>query len=169
MRAPEATDVRVSGDFTQTAQAMTKSPDGTWSVTSGPLRPALYNYAFTVNGVRVVDPANPMIGAADRGSGSSMFEVKGDKPAPWDIQAVPHGTVHVNYYVSKKFEAPRMVYVYTPPGYETSSARYPALYLMHGAGGEESSWFAEGRANLILDNAIAEGKAKPMIDRKSVV
>jgi enterochelin esterase family protein len=163
LRAPEATDVKISGDFTQTAQAMTKAADGTWSVSVGPLRPALYNYAFTVNGVRVVDPANPMLGAADRGTGSSIFEVKGEKAAPWDIQPVPHGTVHINYYVSKKFKAPRMVYIYTPPGYETSTAKYPALYLMHGAGGEESSWFAEGRANLILDNAIAEGEAKPMI------
>ena len=163
LRAPEATDVKVSGDFTQTAQGMTKGSDGTLSVTVGPLRPALYNYAFTVNGVRVVDPANPMLGAADRGTGSSLFEVKGDKLAPWDIQALPHGTVHINYYVSKKFEAPRMVYIYTPPGYETSTSKYPALYLMHGAGGEESSWFAEGRANLILDDTIAEGKTKPMI------
>jgi enterochelin esterase family protein len=138
LRAPEATAVTVSGDFTQTALTLTKSQDGTWSVTSSVLRPALYNYAFTVNGVRVVDSANPMIGAADRGSGSSMFEVKGEKPLPWDVQAVPHGTVHINYYVSNKFDAPRMMYVYTPPGYETSTMRYPALYLMHGAGGEES-------------------------------
>lgn len=163
LRAPEATDVKLSGDFTQSALTMTKAQDGTWSVTTGPLRPALYNYAFTVNGVRVVDPANPMLGAADRGSGSSLFEVKGDQPAPWDVQPVPHGAVHINYYVSKKFEAPRMVYIYTPPGYETSSAKYPTLYLMHGAGGEESSWFAEGHANLIVDNAIAAGTAKPMV------
>lgn len=163
LRAPEAADVKVSGDFTQNALNMTKAQDGTWSVTTGPLRPALYNYAFTVNGVRVVDPANPMLGAADRGSGSSLFEVKGDQPAPWDVQPVPHGAVHINYYVSKKFEAPRMVYIYTPPGYETSSAKYPTLYLMHGAGGEESSWFAEGHANLIVDNAIAAGTAKPMV------
>jgi enterochelin esterase-like enzyme len=163
LRAPDATDVKVSGDFTQNAVTMLKGQDGNWSVTAGPLRPALYNYAFTVNGVRAVDPANPMIGAADRASGSSIFEVRAEKPEPWDVQAVPHGTVHINYYVSKKFEAPRMMYVYTPAGYETSTTKYPALYLMHGAGGEESSWFAEGRANLILDNAIAEGKAKPMI------
>ncbi len=155
--------VTVSGDFTQTAVTLTKAPDGTWSATSAPLRPALYNYAFTVDGVRVVDPANPMIGAADRASGSSLFEVKADRPSPWDIQAVPHGTVHISYYVSKKFDAPRMIYVYTPPGYETSTTRYPALYLMPGAGGEESSWFAEGKANLILDNVIAAGRAKPMI------
>ena len=104
-----------------------------------------------------------MIGAGDRSAGPSLFEVKGDKPAPWDIQAVPHGAVHINYYVSKKFDAQRMMYVYTPPGYDTSTAKYPALYLMHGAGGIESSWFSAGRANLILDNLIAEGKARPMI------
>jgi len=163
LRAPDATDVKVSGDFTPMAQTMNKGADGVWNVTVGPLRPALYNYAFTVDGVRAIDPANPMLGAADRGSGSSLFEVKAEKPEPWDIQPVPHGTVHIEYYVSKRFESPRMIYVYTPPGYGASTGKYPALYLMHGAGGEESSWFAEGRANLILDNAIAEGKAKPMV------
>ena len=92
-----------------------------------------------------------------------MFEVKGDKPAPWDLQAVPHGALHINYYVSQKYKTTRMVYVYTPPGYESSNMRYPALYLLHGAGGVESSWYEGGKANLILDNVIAEGKAKPMI------
>jgi enterochelin esterase-like enzyme len=90
-----------------------------------------------------------------------MFEVKGDKPAPWDIQAVPHGTVRIDYYVSKKFDAPRMVWVYTPPGYEASTARYPAMYLLHGAGDTEAGWVTTGHANLILDNLIAETKPSP--------
>ena len=88
----------VSGDFATGAQTMTKGQDGIWSVTVGPLRPALYNYSFSVNGVRATDPTNPMLGSADRGAGSSLFEVRGDKPAPWDIQNVPHGNVHINYY-----------------------------------------------------------------------
>jgi enterochelin esterase family protein len=92
-----------------------------------------------------------------------MFEVKGDKPGPYDLQDVPHGTVRIDYYVSKKFNAPRMVWVYTPPGYEASTAKYPAMYLLHGAGDTEAGWVTVGRANLILDNLIAEGKAKPMI------
>jgi enterochelin esterase family protein len=163
LRAPDATAVSVSGDFADGPQAMTKGADGTWTTMVGPLRPALYNYSFSVNGVRVVDPTNPMIGTGDRTAGSSLFEVKGDKPSPWSLQAVPHGAVHVNYYASKKFDAQRMMYVYTPPGYDTSTTRYPALYLMHGAGGMESSWFTAGRANLILDNLIAEGKARPMV------
>jgi len=163
LRAPDAAAVSVSGDFVDAAQAMTKGADGIWSVTVGPLRPALYNYTFSVSGVRVVDPTNSMVGTGDRSAGSSLFEVKGDRPSPWDLQPVPHGAVHINYYVSKKFDAQRMMYVYTPPAYDTSTTKYPALYLMHGAGGIESSWFTAGRANLILDNLIAEGKARPMI------
>ena len=155
--------VTVSGDFADGLQKMTKNVDGVWSVTVGPLRPALYTYTFSVDGVRTVDPTNPILGAGDRSAGPSLFEVKGDTPSPWSIQPVPHGTVHINYYVSKKFNAERMMYVYTPPGYDASSTKYPALYLLHGAGGIESSWFTAGRANLILDNLIAQGKARPMI------
>jgi enterochelin esterase-like enzyme len=163
LRAPEATAVQVTGDF-GAATPMTKGEDGTWTATVGPLRPAIYNYAFTVNGVRALDPANPWTGTADRTPGASQFEVKAEAPAPYDPQAVPHGTLHINYYNSKKFGgALRMVYVYTPSGYETSSTRYPTLYLMHGAGGNESSWVTGGRANIILDNLIAQRKARPMI------
>jgi enterochelin esterase-like enzyme len=163
LRAPEATTVTVSGDFAQNPLTLTKGTDGTWSVTSAALRPAIYRYAFTVNGVSMIDPANPMIGTSDRGFGGSLFEVKANQPSPWDVQDVPHGTVHINYYTSKKFSAQRLMYVYTPPGYDSTTTRYPALYLMHGAGGVESSWFTDGKANLILDNAIASGQAKPMI------
>jgi enterochelin esterase-like enzyme len=163
LRAPNVSTVTVSGDFATGQQTMTKGQDGVWSLTVGPLRPAIYNYRFTVNGVATSDPSNPMLGTADRGNGSSLLEVKGDAPSPWSIQAVPHGNIHISTYVSKTMNAPRNIYVYTPPGYETSTGRYPALYLMHGAGGSESSWVTAGRANLILDNLIAEGKAKPMI------
>jgi enterochelin esterase family protein len=163
LRAPDATAVQVTGDF-GAATPMTKSPDGLWTATVGPLRPAIYNYAFTVNGIRTLDPANPWTGTADRNPGSSQFEVKAAGPALYDLQPAPRGTLHIHYYNSKKFGgALRMVYVYTPPGYETSSSRYPTMYLMHGAGGNESSWITAGRANVILDNLIAQGKAKPMI------
>ena len=164
LRAPEATTVTVSGDFATGAQTMTKGPGRRVELSrSAPLRAAVYNYRFTVDGVATSDPTNPMLGTADRGNGSSLLEVKGDKPSPWSVQPVPHGNIHINTYVSKTMNAPRNIYVYTPPGYETSTARYPALYLMHGAGGSESSWVTAGRANLILDNLIAEGRAKPMI------
>jgi enterochelin esterase family protein len=162
LRAPDATDVKLSGDFVQGPQPMTEGDDGVWSITVGPLNPAIYNYSFWVNGVQGIDPVNPMVKLGDRTS-SSMFEVPGDKPAMDDIQNVPHGTVHINWYVSKTIEAPRSIYVYTPPGYEQGKATYPVLYLLHGAGDTEAGWTNAGRANLILDNVIAAGKAKPMI------
>ena len=162
LRAPDATDVKVSGDFVQGAQAMKKGEDGVWTFTSAPLNPAIYSYGFTIQGVRGIDPVNPVIQPGERSS-SSMFEVPGDKPAAYDIQPVPHGTVHVNWYESKALGVPRSIYVYTPPGYEQGRASYPTLYLLHGSGDTESGWVTIGRANLILDNLIAAGKAKPMI------
>src|SRR5580658_352447 len=90
LRAPEATAVTVSGDFTQTAQTMAKADNGTWSFTTAALRPAIYDYSFSVNSVRTNDPNNPLIKSGDRSS-STMFEVKGDKLAPYDIQDVSHG------------------------------------------------------------------------------
>lgn len=162
IKAPAATAVTVSGDFTQTTQPMVKQEDGTWSFTTGVLRPALYNYSFSIDGASVSDSSNPLVSPGDRSS-SMMFEVKEEAPAVWDLQAVPHGTVRIDYYVSKKFGVPKMLWVYTPPGYEGSTVRYPAMYLLHGAGGTESSWVTAGHANLILDNLIAQGKAKPMV------
>jgi beta-lactamase class A len=96
LRAPQATTVAVSGDFVQGAQLMQRGNDGVWSVTLGPLNPAIYSYTFRVNGVSVLDPSNPMIKQGEAGS-ASMFEVPGDKLAPYDMQNVPHGTVHVNW------------------------------------------------------------------------
>jgi enterochelin esterase-like enzyme len=162
LRAPEATDVKLSCDCAEGPQALKKSDDGVWSVTLGPLHPAIYNYTYLVNGVRALDPFNPMIKPGERTS-ESMFEVPAAQPAPYDWQPVPHGTVHVNWYSSKALEVPRRVYVYTPPGYESNSRRYPVLYLLHGSGDTEQGWTTIGHANLILDNLIAEGKAKPMI------
>ena len=162
LRAPEATDVKVSGDFVQGAKDLQKAEDGVWSVTLGPLNPAIYSYSFRINGVTVMDPVNPMIQRGERTS-SSMFEVNAESPSSWDMQAVPHGTVHENWYQSRSLSAWRRIDVYTPPGYEAGKAMYPVLYLLHGSGDTESGWVSIGRANLILDNLIAAGKAKPMI------
>src|ERR1035438_1218794 len=161
LRAPDATSVKLSGDFVQGPQDMTKAEDGTWSIKVGPIQPAVYNYRFMVDGVGNIDPANPMVKLGDR-SAESMFEVPGDKPAAYDVQAVPHGTVHINFYESKTVGALRSILVYTPPGYEQGRNKLPVLYLLHGSGDTEFGWVTVGRANLILDNLIAEGKAKPM-------
>jgi enterochelin esterase-like enzyme/beta-lactamase class A len=162
LRAPQATQVAVSGDFVGSAQSMQRADDGVWSVTVGPLNPAIYSYNFRVNGVGVLDPLNPMIKQGESGS-ASIFEVPGEKLAPYDMQSVPHGTVHLNWYTSKTLDVPRRIDVYTPPGYEISKSTYPVLYLLHGSGDTETGWTSVGRADMILDNLIAAGKAKPMI------
>ena len=162
LRAPDASAVKLAGDFLAQPQDLTKGDDGFWRVTVGPLRPAVYNYSFTVDGVRALDPANPMIKAGDRTS-ESMFEVPADKPAVYDLQQVPHGVVRINWYHSESLGVPRSIWVYTPPGYDSGRGRYPVLYLLHGSGDTENSWVTVGRANIILDNLIAAGKAKPMI------
>jgi enterochelin esterase-like enzyme len=141
---------------------MQKDENGVWTVTAGPLAPAIYSYSLTMDGVRNIDPSNPYLQTGARSS-SSMFEIPGDKPATYDLRPVPHGTVHVNWYSSKALGVERMIYVYTPPGYEKGSAKYPVLYLLHGSGDTENGWVSIGRANLILDNLIADGKAKPMV------
>ena len=172
--APDATSVKLNGDFLQAppavegapqpsaARDMTKGDDGVWTITVGPLHPAVYNYSFTVSGVRNIDPGNPMVKLGDRSS-ESMFEVPGDKPAVYDIQHVPHGTVHINWYHSVSLGVPRSIYVYTPPGYEEGKSKLPVLYLLHGSGDTEAGWVDIGRANLILDNLVAAGSTKPMI------
>ncbi len=162
LAAPHASEVKLSGDFLTEPKALEKGEDGSWSVTVGPLNPAIYSYNFVIDGVRDIDPINPMIQLGDR-SPSSMFEVPGDTPAAYDIQSVPHGTVHLNWYESKSLGVQRGLYVYTPPGYEQGKGKYPVLYLLHGSGDTEAGWVTIGRANLILDNLIAQGKAKPMI------
>ena len=162
LRAPDATSVKLNGDFLQGAKDLTKGDDGTWTVTVGPLAPAVYNYTFSVDGVRDIDPANPMVKLGDRSS-ESMFEVPGDKPAAYDIQNVPHGTVHINWYNSATVGGLRSIYVYTPPGSEEGKSKIPVLYLLHGSGDTEAGWVDIGRANLILDNLIAAGSAKPMM------
>jgi enterochelin esterase-like enzyme len=165
LKAPDANDVKLNGDFLKQAATpaqMTKGADGVWTVTIGPLHPAIYSYTFSIDGVRDIDPTNPMLQTGER-SASSMFEVPGDGPALYDVTNVPHGSLHINWYQSKTVGAERAIYVYTPPGYEESKTKYPVLYLLHGSGDMEDGWTAIGRANFILDNLIAQGKAKPML------
>jgi enterochelin esterase family protein len=161
--APDAKQVVAAGELDGRPHPMTKGGDGVWSVTIGPLAPDIYTYAFTVDGVSALDPRN-----ADTKYGygafgpTSVVEVPDDGPQFYDVQAVPHGDVRIRPYVSPVLGVSRTVWVYTPPGYERGS-NYPVLYLLHGAGDIESGWTMIGRANTILDNLIAAGKAKPMV------
>lgn len=147
-----------------TGRPMAKDDLGLWSVTTEkPIAPDTYRYFFFVDGVRVPDPTAPEY-SLERANVDSLVEVKG--PAG-DFQTyhndIPHGSVAKVEYWSEPLGVVRRMHIYTPPGYEKSGKSYPVLYLVHGAGDSDQSWSSVGRANNILDNLIAAGKAKPMI------
>jgi enterochelin esterase-like enzyme len=161
--APNATSVVASGELDGKPHPLAKGENGIWSVTIGPLAPDIYTYSFNVDGVVALDPRNVNTKYGYGGFGAvSIVEVPGDGPAFYDVKDVPHGEVRIRPYVSKTLGVGRTVWIYTPPGYDKGS-NFPVLYLLHGAGDIESGWTMIGRANNILDNLIAEGKAKPMV------
>ena len=147
---------------------MTKNADGLWSVTTQPLPPEIYGYNFLADGQVRLDPYTPHVAGNIFFSSRNGIEVPGPGPMPWDKTEVPHGEVTHHLYtthiaVGLKENQSEYV-VYTPPGYSASAKKnYPVLYLLHGWSGLSDSWIAEGKANLIFDNLIAQGKAKPMI------
>jgi enterochelin esterase family protein len=163
-RAPNAKEVVVIGEIDGKEHPMTKDDSGVWTATIGPLAPDVYNYQLRVDGIVAMDPQNPSVKI---GFGNfppaSLVEVPADGLTFYDAKPVPHGTVRIETYDSKSIGAPRTLWIYTPPGYDRGNQRYPVFYLLHGSGNIESSWVLTGRANYILDNLIAEGKAKPMI------
>lgn len=160
--APKAESVKLGGsDLPGLSQGkeMTKNTNGVWE-TSLEVVPGYYRYNFNVDGLTVIDPRNPAT-SESVGNTSSLVGVPGSK---WmDTQEVPHGAVaQVTYYSSalKKF---RRMHVYTPPGYDLGKGSFPVFYLLHGAGDSDNAWSTVGRAGFILDNLIADKKAKPMI------
>jgi enterochelin esterase-like enzyme len=162
--APAAKQVVAMGELGDgQPHPLTKGGDGVWSVTIGPLAPDIYTYAFTVDGVSALDPrnANTKYGYGVFGA-ASVVEVPGDGPQFYDLRGVAHGDVRIVPYASKALGVNRTVWVYTPPGYDAGS-NYPVLYLLHGAGDIESGWTMIGRANVILDNLIAQKTARPMV------
>ena len=162
LRAPRASEVSVSGEWPGGAKAMTRGEDDVWSVSVGPLESDVYGYSFSIDGFRSLDPVNPGVKPM-RSPTTSILEVPGNPPRLWEFQDVPHGDVHLHSYNSKSLGRLRHLRVYTPPGYDHNSRRYPALYLFHGSGDNEATWTAFGRAHWILDNLIGQGKARPMI------
>jgi enterochelin esterase family protein len=163
--APAAKEVALRGEWMTGNRPLplVKSENGVWSVTTDPLRPDLYNYMFDVDGVVVADPKNGLVKTGLNIAASSLVDVPGPEAAFHALKPVPHGTVHIEWYMSKAIDGMRRMHVYTPPGYDTGTARYPVLYLLHGGGDTDVGWIEVGRANLILDNLLAEGKIKPMI------
>jgi enterochelin esterase-like enzyme len=162
--APKAAEVAVAGDFLESARPakLSKDDKGVWSVTVGPLTPDLYSYAFSIDGVATVDPKNPMIKPGAAVVNSLVF-VPGKEADFEDNRNVPHGQVRQVWYESSTLAVQRRMHVYTPPGYDAGSERYPVFYLLHGGGDEDSGWSTVGRAGFILDNLIAAKKTRPMI------
>src|SRR5215831_4292082 len=162
--APKASEVTLNGSWDSgTNLKMTKDDAGIWSTTNGPLAPQLWGYWFTVDGVKALDPNNAET-QRDGARYDNLLMISGPESEWWDFKDVPHGTVQALWYPSPTLKlASRRMMVYTPPGYETSGQKYPVLYLLHGGGGDEDAWLTMGRANIIMDNLIAAGKAAAMI------
>ncbi len=174
--APKADSVFLTGDFLPTIKQNTrfglidvpkpvllnKDDKGLWSVTTSALDPELYSYSFLVDGVRNTDPNNPFL-IRDVASVTNVFIVSGQHADLYLVKDVPHGSVSRRWYDSPGLGIDRRITIYTPPGYENGQSKLPVLYLLHGAGGDEEAWIALGRTAQIMDNLIAQGKAKPMI------
>ena len=181
--APKAITVQVTGDFLPTRKAewevngqkrvydapgvadLKEGRDGVWTYTTEPLSGELYSYSFLVDGVRTMDPSN-IYQNRDIATWTNIFTMSakdGDPGWYYEVHDVPHGTVSHIWYDSPALGARRRLTVYTPAGYESTKVKYPVLYLLHGSGGDEDAWSDLGRTAQIMDNLIAEGKAKPMI------
>jgi len=162
----DASKITVSGEWMSgfgASEPMVKNDTGLFSLTVGPLKPELYSYSFSVDGVRMIDPNNVQV-RRDGTRYESFFIISGPNSDLYVYNdAVSHGTVSKVWYKSAVLGMDRRVYVYTPAGYEDSKMKYPVFYLLHGAGGDEDAWTTMGRAAQIMDNLIAQGKAKPMI------
>jgi len=162
LRAPSAKEVTLNLEGSPPAP-MQKDDQGVWSLTTDHLQPDFYGYDFRADGARVIDPANYLM-KPNLLNTQNMVHVPGPPSLPWEVNPVPHGTIHHHFYRSSVIGDERDFYVYTPPGYDgKAKQKYPVLYLLHGFSDDASGWTSVGRAHVILDNLIAQGKAKPMI------
>jgi enterochelin esterase-like enzyme len=172
LHSPNALSVSLDGDYPLLGNfhggnkitSLTKGDNGVWSVTVGPLKPDIYNYAFNVDGVRILDPQNVHISRSSAANRiTNWMIVSGPGSANYQVNDVPHGRVSEVWYPSPTLNMTRRIVVYTPPSYDNGTSRYPVLYLYHGGGEDELTWSILGRAPEILDNLIAQGKTVPMI------
>jgi len=164
VRAPVAKEVLLTASFSKDKLHLTRDSQGIWTIVVGPIDPGVYEYGFWVDGYRVLDQMNPRL-KPQRTLSSSMLEVPGSPPLLTELQDVPHGTVHVHEYRARALGGKqRQVTVYTPPGYERKTGtKYPVLFLLPGLYENDGSWTGFGRGHHILDNLLAQGKARPMV------
>ncbi|MEW4570042.1 alpha/beta hydrolase-fold protein [Tautonia sp. JC769] len=160
IRAPEARQV-VFGFFDDQRYPAEKDDEGVWTATTGPQVPGFHYYRVFIDGAEVNDPSSETyFGTGKMTSGIEIPEDGADFYLPKDV---PHGEVRERWYFSETTQQWRRIFVYTPPGYDEGGQRYPVLYLQHGAGEDERGWPNQGRVGFIMDNLIAEGKARPML------
>lgn len=163
INAPDAEDVSVRLRSLGETIPMEKDENGTWSVTTDPIPPGLHTYLFSVNGINMPDMANPNVRTSTYVE-SSLLDIPADPPRYDQLQDVPHGALHTRVYYSTVEKTNRKLTVYVPAEYDLNpNQKFPVLYLRHGGGGAEKDWTIEGRADIILENLIAQGKAVPMV------
>jgi enterochelin esterase-like enzyme len=158
IKAPEAQLVQI--DLAKKYD-MKKDTGGFWTLTTDVVSPGFHYYSLLIDGVAVADPASETFyGMGRMASGIEIPFKEGDFYA---LKNVPHGSIRIERYLSKTTNTWREAFIYTPPGYDQSTDKYPVLYLLHGGGEDQRGWATQGRTNLILDNLIAASRAKPML------
>ena len=159
VKAPDARKVQI--DLSKLYD-MTKDDQGVWSVTTAPQVPGFHYYSLVIDGMKVADPSSESF--YGMGRMASAIEIPEKGAEFYEVKDVPHGAISSKYYFSKVTNGWRRLFVYTPPGYDTNSKeKYPVIYIQHGGGEDERGWAEQGKTDIILDNLIAAGKAKPMI------
>jgi len=157
-KAPQAQKVQV--DLGKKYD-MVKDTAGFWTVTTDSIGKGFHYYSLLIDGVALADPASETF--YGMGRMASGIEIPYRQGGYYALRDVPHGDISIKKYLSKASNSWREMYIYTPPGYAQSTEKYPVLYLLHGGGEDQRGWATQGKTGLILDNLIAEGKAKPMV------
>ncbi|GAB4016512.1 hypothetical protein GCM10028808_45200 [Spirosoma migulaei] len=158
VKAPDAQKVQV--DLGKKYD-MVKDTSGFWTATTDSISRGFHYYSLLIDGVTIADPASEAF--YGMGRMASGIEIPDKDGGFYAMKDVPHGDIRIKRYLSKATNSWREMYVYTPPGYDKSTEKYPVLYLLHGGGEDQRGWATQGKTDMILDNLIADNKAKPMI------
>jgi len=165
LKAPNAVSVKIKGTWMKDndPQVSMVKTDSIWSYTTDKLQGDFYRYNFYIDGVEILDPSNVLAERAGTRYESIIIPT-GDQSGLYTLHDVPHGSVSAVWYNSPTLGMKRRMMVYTPPSYlENTNTKYPVLYLLHGAGGDENAWIARGPVSAIMDNLVAANKVKEMI------
>lgn len=164
IKAPEARAIQIqmpSPPNLMKIYDLVHDDKGNWSVTTDPLVPGFHYYSLIIDGITVADPSSESFYGMSRMA--SGIEVPSDDESFYTIKNIPHGDIRSVRYYSQITKAWRRSFIYTPPGYDNSKEKYPVLYLQHGGGEDERGWVEQGKADIILDNLIYEGKARKFL------